>query len=121
VVSALLFWALASTAFLSYLFAFPGSTQSNSVLEITGTYLFSWAVGYVALFAPQGLGVFETVAGDVLQTTLSLGAIAVLIAGFRIVILMADLVAWGMLLIGKLLWPGLIPRPTNSDGQSDQP
>jgi hypothetical protein len=121
VLSALLFWALASTAFFSYLLAFPGSTQTNSMLEITGTYLFSWAVGYIALFAPQGLGVFEAVAGDILQTTLSLGAIAVLVAGFRLVILIADLVAWSMLLAGRLLWPGSFLQPTNSDVRRDQP
>ncbi len=111
---AVVFWTVASMAFIFYLSAFPGSTHTNSMLEIAGTYLFSWGVGYMAIFAPQGLGVFEVVASDVLQTPLSMGALTVLIAGFRVIVLMADLAAWGILLLARPLWPSTTERSTSN-------
>lgn len=89
-----LYWCGAASIFVLYLSAFPGVSGAEKQLEIAGTYLFSWGIGFVAIFAPQGIGVFEFVAGDLLQSPYGLASIAVLLAGFRLVILAADLVAW---------------------------
>ena len=62
--------------------------------EIAGTYLFSWGVGSLTVFAPQGIGVFETLAAGLLEATSGLGGGAALVAGFRLVVLLADLTAW---------------------------
>lgn len=102
---AIIFWLITTSAFLSYLTAFPGVTHNGSFIEIGGTYLFSWGVGFIAVFAPQGIGIFEAVAADILHSPLSLGSLAVLIAGFRLIILSADILTWVMWVISKLIYP----------------
>ncbi len=89
-----LFWTLAATAFFLYVSAFPGAGIHGSFLQVAGTYLFSWALGFITLFAPQGIGVFEAVAGDMLTGPAALGGLAALVAGFRLVVLCADLLVF---------------------------
>lgn len=93
------FWTVAATAFVSYWLAFPGADFAGSLFKTYGAYLLAWAAGFVAVFAPQGIGVFEWVAGLLLPGTLSLVGIAVLVAGFRAVTLAGDLLAYGIFLI----------------------
>ncbi len=88
------YWVVAAATFICYLAAFPAVLAAASLIEVGATYLFSWGVGYVAIFAPQGIGVFEVVAGKLLNAPLSLGGMAALMAGFRLVILAADAVVW---------------------------
>ncbi len=88
------FWLLAATAFYCYWSAFPVEGEGISSLHIYGVYLLAWAAGFVAVFAPQGIGVFEAVTGHFLQGTMSFAAAAVLAAGFRAVILAADLLVF---------------------------
>jgi glycosyltransferase 2 family protein len=88
------FWIIAAGAFSTYFFAFPLAAPNPHVLEVTGAYLFSWGIGYLSFFAPQGVGVFETVAGGILHGDISLGSMVSLIAGFRILILLADILVW---------------------------
>lgn len=89
-----LFWAVATLAFLLYLNAFPASTGAYSSVEMGGIYLFSWGVGFVSIFAPQGIGVFEFVASKLMGGPIGFMGLAALIAGFRVVVLAADLVVW---------------------------
>jgi hypothetical protein len=89
-------WFLMALAFIAYLSAFPLTLEERSMLEVGGTYIFSWGIGFIAIFAPQGIGVFEVVAGNMLTASLSLGGIATLIAGFRVVALIADITIWGL-------------------------
>ncbi len=91
---AVIFWVGATIAFLLYLNAFPSSTGGHSQVEMGGIYLFSWGVGFVSIFAPQGLGVFELVASELLKGSMGLMGLAALIGGFRVVILVADLFVW---------------------------
>lgn len=88
------FWIFASVAFVTYLCAFPTMSCMQSWLFTAGAYLFSWGVGFLAIFAPQGLGVFEVVLGSLLADPLPLGTIAALVAGFRIVVMVADVLVW---------------------------
>ncbi len=88
------FWVGATIAFLLYLNAFPSSTGEYSAIEMGGIYLFSWGAGFVAIFAPQGLGVFEFVASELMNSPIGFMGLAALIAGFRVVVLIADLVVW---------------------------
>lgn len=90
-------WPLFALAFVSYFSAFPLAVGNLSSLAIGSTYLFSWAVGLVTIFAPQGIGIFEVVAGHVLVAPLSLASLAVLIAGFRVIALIADMTLWGLM------------------------
>ena len=88
------FWLGATVAFLLYLNAFPASTGDYSLFEMAGIYLFSWGVGFVAIFAPQGIGVFEVVASELMDGPIGLMGLAALIAGFRVVVLVADVAVW---------------------------
>jgi hypothetical protein len=90
-------WCVGATAFVAYLSAFPELQLTASPLEIGGNYLFSWAVGFVSLFAPQGVGIFEVVLAELMRGSGTLSSFAALIAGFRLVILAADSVAYGAL------------------------
>jgi hypothetical protein len=93
-------WCIASAAFVLFVSAFPALGIDATLLETAAAYLFSWGVGFLAIFAPQGIGVFEAMAGELLRGSIALGGVAVLLAGFRLVIFVADLFAW---MLGRLL------------------
>jgi hypothetical protein len=96
------FWLIAACAFLLYLSALtlPGVPDLlgslGDAVRIAGVYLFSWAVGFIAVFAPQGIGVLELVAADLLGATVPLAQVAIIIAGFRGVVLISDVLLWLM-------------------------
>ncbi len=92
-------WMVLSASFVFYLTSFPSLTQNIPLLEIISTYMFAWAIGFVSFFAPQGIGVFEVVSGNLLNPSLHLASVAVLIAGFRIVIFIGDMTLWSLLKI----------------------
>lgn len=94
VIIAMFFWSSASTSFLLFISALPNSFVITAWVEIIGAYLFSWGVGFIAIFAPQGVGVFEVVAADIMPTNLPLSALVALLAGFRLVVIMADIIMW---------------------------
>lgn len=96
-------WSIASTSFVLFVSAFTALPLDMPLMETAAAYLFSWGVGFLAVFAPQGIGVFEVTAGELLRGSMALGSVAVLLAGFRAVILVADLLAW---LLGRMLLPG---------------
>jgi hypothetical protein len=87
------FWCVASSVFWLYWTALP-NPGSQSALLVGSAYLVSWAVGFVAVFAPQGLGVFEASIAGLLGSALPFVGVAVLAAGFRLVVLCADAIAW---------------------------
>jgi hypothetical protein len=91
------FWIGAATAFFCYWSAFPAARDSVSALQIYGVYLLAWVAGFVSVFAPQGIGVFESVAGLFLKGALTFAGVAVLAAGFRVAILGADMLAFSIL------------------------
>jgi len=70
--------------------AYLGAMQTDiGWTEGSGAFLVSWGVGFFALFAPLGLGVSE--AGFVAIVGWGAEA-ALLVAGFRVVLLVRDLV-----------------------------
>lgn len=99
--STAIFWIGATCAFLLYLNAFPASTGAYSAVEMGGIYLFSWGVGFLAIFAPQGIGVFELVASELMAGPIGFMGLAALIAGFRVVVLFADLAVWLIYLVSR--------------------
>ena len=96
----LLIWCVASASFVLFISSFAALSLEMPLLETAAVYLFSWGVGFLAVFAPQGIGVFEVTAGELLRVPVALGGVAVLLAGFRAVIFVADMLAW---LLGRLL------------------
>ena len=90
------FWLGATTSFLLFLGAFPATSGEYTLLEVAGVYLFSWGVGFLAVFAPQGVGVFEVVASELMPSPIGFMGLAALLAGFRVVVLAADLTTWAI-------------------------
>ena len=90
------FWTLASFAFVTFVKGFRAEVFDATVLETAGVYLFSWGVGFVTIFAPQGIGVFEYVSGTLLAGKVRLVEAVSLMASFRVVVLLADLGAWAL-------------------------
>ncbi len=85
------FWLASSAAFICYLSAFP-ALDAPGVARTAGTFLLAWAAGFVAVFAPQGAGVFETALAGTL-TGAPLAALAIVIAGYRALTAVRDAVA----------------------------
>ena len=89
-------WCVGAAAFVLYVTAFAELDVGAPPIEIAGIYLFSWGAGFVSVFAPQGIGVFEVIAGELLGSTESLKNTVALLAGFRLVILVADSLTWAI-------------------------
>jgi hypothetical protein len=84
------FWTVAAIAFVSYWSALPAARAGVSALEMGGSYLVAWTAGFVNVFAPQGIGVFEATIGALLQGRLTFANAAILAVGVRAVTLAAD-------------------------------
>lgn len=93
IAAVILFWCMAGTAFLLYWAALFGLPLAEAPTILSG-YLLSWAAGFAAVFAPQGVGVFEWTAAHLLPTRLPLSVTVTALAGFRIVTIIGDLLAW---------------------------
>ena len=88
------YWGLASASFICYLQSFSNLDLSISTIEVAGIYLFSWGIGFITLFSPQGIGVSELVISYLIEVSLNSGAVIIIIAGFRIIVLIADMSTW---------------------------
>lgn len=97
-----LHWCLAATAFSLYLFSYPEFRGIWPLMDVAGTYLLSWAMGYVAIFAPQGIGVSELVASYLLAGGKFVGELIALLATFRLIVLAGDILVWAVLGIFRL-------------------
>lgn len=93
----ILYWTGAACAFVLFFLAFPKASSDMSALSIGLAYVFSWGMGYVAIFAPQGIGVTEFVTAKLLATNGEFTVLIVTFAGFRLVMLITDVFAWGCL------------------------
>ncbi len=89
--STITFWLLASLSFLSYLNAFNIIEPQISHIF---NYMFSWLIGFLSIFTPQGIGVFELTMSQLTSLSVSLDESIVVISGFRLVILVSDLINW---------------------------
>ena len=87
----LFFWGWSAVTFLLYLRAFPATDSYRTVLVIGG-FLLTWGIGFLAPFAPQGIGVFEVAMATVLQAE-GVAGTAVVLGGYRLVLLARDLIA----------------------------
>lgn len=95
-----IFWAIAASLFALYWSAFPALPVAVDGVTLAGTYLVSWSAGFIAVLAPQGLGVFEAVAALVLRGAVPFATLAALAAGFRAVALAGD----GLAFLAWQLW-----------------
>ncbi len=88
------YWAWASMTFVLYLRAFPSADEFGA-LQTAGAFMVAWALGFLAVFAPQGIGVAEIslvgllAAGDDESGI----AMAAVFAGYRLVQVARDILA----------------------------
>ncbi len=95
VLSTCLFWILAAASFCVYWIAVFGSEAAD--LRLVGScYLLSWAAGFVVIFSPQGLGVFEWTAAHLMPSTQPLSVVVTAVAGFRMIAIIGDLATWSL-------------------------
>ncbi len=90
----IVFWSLASSAFYSYIWAIGLVEGTENGFLTLMHYLFSYVVGFVSIFAPQGIGVFEVVFTELSAFDLPRTQIIVLVAGFRVLVMLSDMLTW---------------------------
>ena len=89
-----IFWLLAAGAFYSYMAAIGMIAASDDALHTVVNYLFSYVVGFVSIFAPQGIGVFEAVYPDLASSELPRTQLMIFVAGFRVLLMLSDMLTW---------------------------
>ncbi len=87
----IIFWLLAALSFLSYSMAFNLTSFQPAYLI---NYMFSWLIGFLSFFSPQGIGVFELTMTQLTPFPVSPREAMVIIAGFRLIILVSDVTNW---------------------------
>jgi hypothetical protein len=90
----LVYWVLAGTAFGCFINALQMPEHDTSLPELAGAYSLSWAVGYLAFFAPQGLGVLELAASRLIDLPLDTEAGISVVFSFRLMVIALDLTVW---------------------------
>lgn len=85
------FWGWSAVTFLLYLRAFPAADEFRNLL-VVGGFLLTWGIGFLAPFAPQGIGVFELTMATVLQAE-GMARTLVVLGGYRLVLLARDLIS----------------------------
>jgi len=94
------FWMLAASAFYSYMSAIGMVAVQDDVLLTVVNYLFAYVVGFVSIFAPQGIGVFEVVYSELATSELPRTQLIIFVAGFRVLVMLSDMLTWlGFMLV----------------------
>ncbi|MEY4640320.1 MAG: hypothetical protein RLZZ227_314 [Pseudomonadota bacterium] len=103
------YWLVVGLAFATYIAAFHELGLATDVVQTAAVYIFSWCFGYLALFAPQGIGVSELISGYLLADDRR-AVLLLFLLGFRLLVLAGDLVSWGLALVLRWQWKGWIGR-----------
>lgn len=85
------YWIWTSANFVIYLWVFPDLT-SGPAWVLAGAFMVAWGVGFLTPIAPQGIGVFEVTLAALLVTG-GITEVAVILGGFRAVMLVRDALA----------------------------
>lgn len=86
------FWVWQASTFVVYLTAFPG-LDVGSPAQVAGSFMLAWGVGYLAVFAPQGAGVFEVTVAALL-TPDAIAGVGVIVGGYRALMAVRDALAF---------------------------
>ena len=88
------YWAWAAATFVLYVRAFPAA-DGFGALHLAGAFMVAWALGFLAVFAPQGLGVAEiSLVGLLAAGDDGTGIVlAVLFGGYRLLLAARDVLA----------------------------
>ena len=85
-------WGILASAFVCYIWL--GGLIEVAPLKVAASYLVSWMLGAIAVFAPQGMGVFELAMKHILAQSENKAEILWLIGSYRLVVLTADAIVW---------------------------
>lgn len=93
------YWVWSAATFVLYLRAFPAADSFGS-LHLAGAFMVAWTLGFLAVFAPQGVGVAEISLVGLVAAGAAGGdsagiALAFLFAGYRLLLVARDVVAAG--------------------------
>lgn len=83
---------------LSFSFFVLSLFKENSLdtIYILATYFTSWAAGYIAIFAPQGIGVFEATAASLLHLPQNFSETIGALFIYRLMMAITDLTLWSV-------------------------
>ncbi len=85
VICSAIYWLLLACSFLFFIQAFPGLQLVATNMQVVAAFIFSWAIGYIAIFAPQGVGVSEFVTSQLMISNLNGQAMMAFLVGFRFI------------------------------------
>ncbi len=88
------YWSIAAASFIYFIKSFTNLNIETNYSMIGGTYLLSWGIGYIAIFAPQGIGISELISASLLKNSMQAAGLIPTIAAFRAIILIGDIIAW---------------------------
>jgi uncharacterized membrane protein YbhN (UPF0104 family) len=103
------YWLWTSTNFVIYLWVFPGLTTGPGWI-LAGAFMVAWGIGFLTPIAPQGIGVFEVTLAALLVTD-GITEVAVILGGFRALMLVRDALATA---VGELNAAGTPRGPAGS-------
>jgi len=92
-----IYWIIVASSFVCFLKSFPNNVLSVSPITSGGIYIFSWGIGFISLFSPQGIGISEYISGQLIESSLDKHTFIALLASFRIIIFIADASTWLLL------------------------
>jgi len=96
-------WGIYSLSFYLYLNSFSQLGYLSSYIQTAGAYMFSVGVGYLAIFAPQGVGVMEAVYNYLSPLSVGFGAGVAILVGYRACVVVGDFISWSIYLIYTLV------------------
>lgn len=111
----LIFWSISSLSFFLYWHAFPASLTNKSFSRLASIYLLAWSAGFVAIFAPQGIGVFESTGGFLMHREIPIEYAATIFIGFRIATLTGDALLFTMFTLTRFLHRKLTQNERKAD------
>jgi len=89
-----LYWFFSSLSFYLYVSSFQILFEETSKIVIGIYYIFSALIGFISIFTPQGIGVFEVAFTQLMGVSTSVAESIVVIAGFRFIIFFTDIINW---------------------------
>lgn len=93
VAASALYWTWNSVTFVVYLRAFSAA-DSISAIAAAGAFMFSWGVGFLTVFAPQGIGITEaSLLALLTHEDSGFIGLTIIFASYRLIQLLRDIVA----------------------------
>ncbi len=93
-------WFVFGFAFWLFVSSIAGAGTFN-LLYLTGVYAVSYVTGYLALFAPGGIGVRESIMSILLTSVISPGVAAVVAVLSRLMVTVIELLCVGVVFFQK--------------------